>query len=118
MDIHKEKVARREIGSLASSKNIMRAQKVVAPSQKERPQKFMRSRLDFSALDHIGHGIKVTDSTSGITKRYTNTAIEVSAAQECVCVCVYTTIIVHVYSLIWMRPSYSFMSVLIAAELY
>ena len=97
MDIHKEKVARREIGALASSKNITRAQKVVAPSQKERPQKFMRSRLDFSALDHIGHGIKVTDSTSGITKRYTNTAIEVRLCKrererererECVCVCV------------------------------
>ena len=111
MDIHKEKVARREIGSLASSKNITRAQKVVAPSQKERPQKFMRSRLDFSALDHIGHGIKVTDSTSGITKRYTNTAIEVSTVREreresvCVCVCV--------LSLIWMGAL--FISVLIAA---
>ena len=71
----------------------------------------MRSRLDFSALDHIGHGIKVTDSTSGITKRYTNTAIEVSTVREresvCVCVCV------CVLSLIWMGAL--FISVLIAA---
>ena len=37
VDIHKEKVARREIGSLASSKNITRTQKVVQPSQRERP---------------------------------------------------------------------------------
>lgn len=92
MDIHKEKVARREIGALASSKNITRAQKVVAPTQKERPQKFMRSRLDFSALDHIGHGVKVTDSTSGISKRYNNTPIEVS--DVCVCVCDVTTMLV------------------------
>lgn len=70
VDIHKEKVARREIGTLASSKNIARAQKVVAPTQKERPQKFVRQRMDFSSLDHIGHGVKVTDSTKGIDERY------------------------------------------------
>lgn len=70
VDIHKEKVARREIGALASSKNITRTQKVVAPTHKERPQKFTRQRLDFSALDSIGHGIKVTESTEGIDKRY------------------------------------------------
>ena len=70
VDIHKEKVARREIGALASSKNITRTQKVVAPTQKERPQKFTRQRLDFTALDNIGHGIKVTESTEGIDKRY------------------------------------------------
>ncbi len=70
MDIHKEKVARREIGALASSKNITRAQKVVVPAQKERAQKFMRQRLDFSCLDSIGHGTKVTDSTTRIDERY------------------------------------------------
>ncbi len=77
MDIHKEKVARREIGALASSKNITRSQKVVAPTQKERPQKFTRQRLDFSALDHIGHGTKVIESTRGIDDRYAG-AIDVS----------------------------------------
>ena len=55
---------------MASSKNITRTQKVVAPTHKERPQKFTRQRLDFSALDGIGHGIKVTESTEGIDKRY------------------------------------------------
>ena len=63
-------MARREIGSLASSKNITRAQKVVAPTQKERLQKFTRQRLDFTALDHIGHGTKVTAATQGIDNRY------------------------------------------------
>lgn len=77
MDIHKEKVARREIGSLASSKNITRMQKVVAPTQKERPQKFTRQRLDFSALDGIGHGTKVTESTRGIEDRYKDKKMEV-----------------------------------------
>ena len=50
---YKEKVARREIGALASSKNITRAQKVVAPSIKERPQRFVRSQINFNALDHV-----------------------------------------------------------------
>lgn len=43
---------------------------MAAPAQKERPQKFTRQRLDFSGLDSIGHGVKVTESTEGIDKRY------------------------------------------------
>lgn len=30
----------------------------------------MRTRLDFSSLDHIGHGMKVTESTKGLDERY------------------------------------------------
>lgn len=70
VDIHKEKVARREIGALASSKNITRAQKVVAPSQKERPQRFVRSQISFNTLDNIGHGTKVVDKNQVIDDRY------------------------------------------------
>lgn len=70
VDIHREKVARREIGSLASSKNITRTQKVVAPTQKERPQKFTRRTWDFKVPDRIGHGTKGTESTRGIDDRY------------------------------------------------
>ncbi len=70
-------MARREIGALASSKNITRSQKVVAPTQKERPQKFTRQRLDFSALDSIGHGTKVIESTRGIDDRYAGMDVSV-----------------------------------------
>ena len=77
VDIHKEKVARREIGSLANSKNITRAQKVVAPSQKERQQKHMRSRIDFNSLDHIGHGVR-TGSTSNLPDRFSTSSAEVN----------------------------------------
>ena len=63
-------MARREIGSLASSKNIARAQKVVAPSQKERPQRFVRSQINFNTLDHVGHGTKVVDKNQVIDDRY------------------------------------------------
>jgi hypothetical protein len=68
---------------LASSKNITRTQKVVAPTQKERPQKFTRQRLDFSALDSIGHGIKVTESTEGIDKRYDRKYSGMEVSWEC-----------------------------------
>ena len=50
---------------------------MVAPTQKERPQKFTRQRLDFTSLDHIGHGTKGTESTRGIDDRYAG-GIEVS----------------------------------------
>ncbi len=70
MDIHREKIARREIGGLASSKNITRTQKVVAPAQKERQQKFTRQNWDFKVLDRIGHGTKGMESTRGIDDRY------------------------------------------------
>ena len=55
---------------MASSKNIARAQKVVAPSQKERPQRFVRSQINFNTLDNIGHGTKVVDKNQVIDDRY------------------------------------------------
>ena len=76
VDIHKEKVARREIGSLASSKNITRTQKVVQPSQRERTQKYMRAKIDFNSLDNIGHGVR--SSNNDLPRKYTSSQIEVS----------------------------------------
>ena len=76
VDIHKEKVARREIGTLASSKNITRTQKVVTPSQKEKPQKYVRNKLDFNSLDHIGHGVRV--SATELPRKFSNVQSEVS----------------------------------------
>ena len=70
VDIHRERMARIEIGGLARSKNITRTQKVVAPAQKERPQKFTRQNWDFKILDRIGHGTKGTESMRGIDDRY------------------------------------------------
>ncbi|XP_077392446.1 abl interactor 2-like isoform X2 [Festucalex cinctus] len=58
VDIHKEKVARREIGVLTTNKNASRAHKIVAPTNPERPLRYVRKPLDFGALDHVGHGVK------------------------------------------------------------
>ena len=54
MDIHKEKVARREIGALTASKNVTRGHKIVAPAQQEKIKRYKREEIDYSMLDDIG----------------------------------------------------------------
>ncbi|XP_065666211.1 abl interactor 2 [Hydra vulgaris] len=63
VDIHKEKVARREIGVLTSSKNFSRSHKIVAPPQQEKPKSYKREEINFNSLDHIGHGVKSSQET-------------------------------------------------------
>lgn len=55
--IHKEKVARREIGVLTANKVSSRQYKIVAPSNPEKPIKYVRKPIDYTLLDDIGHGI-------------------------------------------------------------
>uniref|UniRef100_A0A3Q3JHV0 Abl-interactor 2b n=1 Tax=Monopterus albus TaxID=43700 RepID=A0A3Q3JHV0_MONAL len=64
VDIHKEKVARREIGILTTNKNVSRSHKVVAPANPERPVRYIRKPIDYSMLDDIGHGVKVNGQQS------------------------------------------------------
>lgn len=59
MDIHKEKVARREIGILTTNKNTSRTHKIIAPANPERPVRYIRKPIDYSMLDDMGHGVKV-----------------------------------------------------------
>ncbi|XP_051986384.1 abl interactor 2-like isoform X16 [Xyrauchen texanus] len=59
VDIHKEKVARREIGILTTNKNTSRTHKIIAPANPERPVRYIRKPLDYSMLDDVGHGVKV-----------------------------------------------------------
>ncbi|XP_071433259.1 ABI gene family member 3 isoform X1 [Pithys albifrons albifrons] len=58
VDIHKEKVSRREIGSLTISKRFPSCQKIVAPPNPPTLEPYYRKPLNFSVLDNIGHGIK------------------------------------------------------------
>jgi len=61
--IHKEKVARREIGVLTTNKcsnspnGLSRQYKIIAPANPERPIKYVRKPIDYSCLDNIGHGV-------------------------------------------------------------
>ncbi|XP_028336883.1 abl interactor 2 isoform X5 [Physeter macrocephalus] len=58
VDIHKEKVARREIGILTTNKNTSRTHKIIAPANLERPVRYIRKPIDYTILDDIGHGVK------------------------------------------------------------
>ncbi|XP_019958744.1 abl interactor 1a isoform X12 [Paralichthys olivaceus] len=58
VDIHKEKVARREIGILTTNKNTTRTHKIIAPANMERPVRYIRKPIDYTVLDDVGHGVK------------------------------------------------------------
>ncbi|XP_056307045.1 abl interactor 1a isoform X2 [Danio aesculapii] len=58
VDIHKEKVARREIGILTTNKNTSRTHKIIAPANVERPVRYIRKPIDYNVLDDVGHGVK------------------------------------------------------------
>ncbi|XP_026481898.1 abl interactor 2 isoform X2 [Ctenocephalides felis] len=56
--IHKEKVARREIGVLTANKVSNRQYKIIAPANPEKPIKYVRKPIDYSLLDEVGHGVR------------------------------------------------------------
>uniref|UniRef100_A0A672P1R3 Abl interactor 1 n=1 Tax=Sinocyclocheilus grahami TaxID=75366 RepID=A0A672P1R3_SINGR len=58
VDIHKEKVARREIGIVTTNKNTSRTHKIIAPANIERPVRYIRKPIDYTVLDDVGHGVK------------------------------------------------------------
>uniref|UniRef100_A0A3Q2NPR2 Abl interactor 2 n=1 Tax=Fundulus heteroclitus TaxID=8078 RepID=A0A3Q2NPR2_FUNHE len=64
VDIHKEKVARREIGILTTNKNTARSHKIIAPANLERPVRYIRKPIDYGVLDDTGHGVKVNGQQS------------------------------------------------------
>ncbi|XP_074979666.1 ABI gene family member 3 isoform X2 [Caretta caretta] len=58
VDVHKEKVARREIGTLTVCKRPPHYQKIIYPTYQEPLEAYYRKPLNFSTLDDVGHGIK------------------------------------------------------------
>ncbi|XP_040605490.1 ABI gene family member 3 isoform X4 [Mesocricetus auratus] len=58
VNIHMEKVARREIGTLATVMRLPPSQKVIPPESLPPLTPYCRKPLNFSCLDDIGHGIK------------------------------------------------------------
>ena len=70
MDIHKEKVARREIGILTTNKNTSRTHKIIAPGNMERPVRYIRKPIDYTLLDDVGHGVKVRLILVIMTKKH------------------------------------------------
>ncbi|XP_077069014.1 ABI family, member 3a isoform X2 [Siphateles boraxobius] len=59
VDMHREKVARREIGAFTVGKRVSRSHKIVPPAKnKEAKLKYSRTPISFSSLDSVGHGVK------------------------------------------------------------
>lgn len=50
--IHKEKVARREIGVLTANKTTNRQYKIIAPANPEKPIKYVRKPIDYTGIDY------------------------------------------------------------------
>ncbi|XP_068091784.1 abl interactor 1 isoform X13 [Hyperolius riggenbachi] len=73
VDIHKEKVARREIGILTTNKNTARSHKIIAPANMERPVRYIRKPIDYTVLDDVGHGVKHGGNQAARTGTLTRT---------------------------------------------
>ncbi|XP_063777730.1 abl interactor 1 isoform X2 [Pseudophryne corroboree] len=73
VDIHKEKVARREIGILTTNKNTARSHKIIAPTNMERPVRYIRKPIDYTVLDDVGHGVKHGGNQAARTGTLTRT---------------------------------------------
>ncbi|CAJ0602719.1 unnamed protein product [Cylicocyclus nassatus] len=82
VNIHKEKLARREIGALTTNKSLQKQPKIIAPATQEPVQRYKRTPIDFSVLDGIGHGVRVEvpyQSRAGLISR---AASSVSGSQQ------------------------------------
>lgn len=79
--IHREKVARREIGLFTANKRPNRIPKIIYPANPERPTKYIRKPIDYSILDDVGHGVKLAPSQQQ-TQLHTSRTRSISSAQS------------------------------------
>lgn len=82
--IHREKVARREIGLFTANKQPNRIPKILYPVSPERQTKYARKPIDYSILDDVGHGVKLAPSQQPQqqTQLHTSRTRSVSSAQS------------------------------------
>ncbi|KAF5915935.1 hypothetical protein HPG69_003008 [Diceros bicornis minor] len=71
VNMHMEKVARREIGTLATVRRLPPGQKVIPPESLPSLTPYYRRPLNFGCLDDIGHGIKVERGALPLPPRHT-----------------------------------------------
>ncbi|CDQ80803.1 unnamed protein product [Oncorhynchus mykiss] len=66
VDMHREKVARREIGAFTTAKRVPRSHKIIPPATGKEPKpKYTRSPIAYSDLDTLGHGMKDSGKLMG-----------------------------------------------------
>lgn len=59
VEMHREKVARREIGSFTAQRRVPRCHKLLPPAQPKARPPYSRQPINFQQLDTVGHGVKV-----------------------------------------------------------
>ncbi|XP_055079410.1 abl interactor 1-like [Periophthalmus magnuspinnatus] len=59
VEMHKEKVSRREIGSFTAQRRVPRGHKLLPPADPKPRPSYTRQPISFQLLDVVGHGIKV-----------------------------------------------------------
>ncbi|XP_034611591.1 ABI gene family member 3 isoform X1 [Trachemys scripta elegans] len=82
VDVHKEKVARREIGTLTVCKRPPHYQKIIYPTYQEPLEAYYRKPLNFSILDDVGHGIKDQSTQLSRTGTLTRKGSKMSSGQS------------------------------------
>ncbi|KAG7459640.1 hypothetical protein MATL_G00212830 [Megalops atlanticus] len=66
VDMHREKVARREIGAFTAVKRVPRNHKIIPPAASQEPKpKYSRTPITYTALDTLGHGMKESGKQTG-----------------------------------------------------
>jgi Abl-interactor HHR len=74
--IHKEKIARREIGALATTNKSMHRQvKVLQPPNAERAIRYTRRPVDYTMYDDLGHGMKITQPQHSRNARKSSSSV-------------------------------------------
>ncbi|XP_054151230.1 ABI gene family member 3 [Melozone crissalis] len=81
VDIHKEKVSRREIGALTVTRRCLSFQKVLPPPEPPVLEPYYRRPLNFSVLDGVGHGVKDTSTQLSRTGTLARKSTKSSSAQ-------------------------------------
>lgn len=66
VDMHREKVARREIGMFTTAKRVPRSNKIIPPAASQEPKpKYSRTPITYTELDTLGHGMKNSGKDQG-----------------------------------------------------
>ncbi|XP_047428906.1 ABI family, member 3a isoform X1 [Mugil cephalus] len=76
VEMHKEKVSRREIGIFTAVRRVPRSHKILPPTNVQPRPPYSRRPINYQQLDEVGHGMKVSgtqlDRTGSIRKHGTS----------------------------------------------
>ncbi|KAM4598143.1 ABI family, member 3a [Polymixia lowei] len=60
VDMHREKVARRELGVFTVVKRVPRGHRILSPASREPRAQYSRSPINYCLLDSLGHAVKAS----------------------------------------------------------